>query len=443
MTENAGHATDAAAQEGDLLTLSILALLIGAVSGLLGAAFRIAVDWGDRLRNGLIRVEHHDGLFGLLFFVSLCASACALAAWLVQRYARQASGSGIPHVEAVMHGLVPPAALTLAPVKFFGGMLALGAGLTLGREGPSVQIGAVVAQMIGVGARRSWADCRLLLAAGAGAGLATAFNAPIAGAVFVLEELAQKFEHRMAIVALAASATAICVSRAIVGDGPIFTVAPIAFVSIAAEPLFIFFGALLGVFAIIFNRSLLATMFFMEERKRLPVEARAGLIGAGVALAGWYSPMLIGGGDEIVQQALSGRPLVALLPFLFLLRLAFLVLSYSGGTPGGIFAPLLALGAQAGLLFFSACHGLFPQMALEPQSFALVGMTALFAGVSRAPLTGIVLVTEMTANTTLLLPMIGACFAAMLVPTLLNNAPIYESLRIKTLQREKADPAQA
>src|SRR5215472_13264391 len=129
---------------------------------------------------------------GFFLVLILCAAATALAAWLVRRFSPQASGSGIPHVEAVIRGELPQAPFWLIPVKFVGGLLAIGSGLALGREGPSVQMGASLAHFLGKVFRRHWADCRMLLAAGAGAGLATAFNAPIAGAIFVLEELLRR-----------------------------------------------------------------------------------------------------------------------------------------------------------------------------------------------------------------------------------------------------------
>ena len=128
-----------------------------------------------------------EKLAGLVLIIIVCAASAALAAWLVRRYGFHESGSGIPHVEAVLDGELPPAPLSLIPVKFFGGVLAIGSGLALGREGPTVQMGAGVAHIIGKIGRRGWPDRRVLLAAGAGAGLATAFNAPIAGAIFVLE----------------------------------------------------------------------------------------------------------------------------------------------------------------------------------------------------------------------------------------------------------------
>ncbi|MFZ0840776.1 MAG: chloride channel protein, partial [Xanthobacteraceae bacterium] len=223
MDEDQGRAARAAggetaAGEGNLLVLAVLALVVGVASGLIGALFRLTLIWCDGLRDQWIAWARTGSFAGLLIVIGGTAAAVALAAWMVRRIEPHASGSGIPHVEAVLRGDLPPAPARLMVVKFIGGVLAIGFGLALGREGPSVQMGANVANWIGKLFRRAWPDCRVLLAAGAGAGLATAFNSPIAGAVFVLEELGRKFELRIAIAALGASTAAITVARLFLGD---------------------------------------------------------------------------------------------------------------------------------------------------------------------------------------------------------------------------------
>ena len=214
----------AADGSGNLLALALLALVVGAAAGFVGAVFRLALEQADRLRDALIAWAHGEQLQGFSIVVGACAAATLVAASLVRRLSPYASGSGIPHVEAVLHGELPEPPFRIIPVKFVGGVLAIGAGLALGREGPSVHMGATMAHLIGKLFGRNWPDCRVLLAAGAGAGLATAFNAPIAGAIFVLEELDRRFEPRIAIAALGASATAIAVSRVLLGNAPDFHV---------------------------------------------------------------------------------------------------------------------------------------------------------------------------------------------------------------------------
>jgi CIC family chloride channel protein len=330
----------------------------------------------------------------------------------------------------VLNEELPQAPFRIIPVKFIAGVLAIGSGLALGREGPTVQMAATIGHLIGKEFRRGWPDCRVLLAAGAGAGLATAFNAPIAGAIFVLEELVRRFELRVAIAALGAS-------RVLLGDAADFHVGELAYAGAATRPLYFVLGAVAGLAAIVYNRLLLGTIATMRQLDRWPVELRAGLIGGAVGILAWFAPDLVGGGDPITQRALLGADTLGLLPLFFLLRLGLGSVSYAAGTPGGLFAPMLVLGAQLGLFFGQLCQLVFPDLNIQPEGFAVVGMVAFFVGVVRAPLTGIVLVVEMTANVTMLLPMLGACFTAMLVPTLMRDPPIYDSLRELTLERER------
>ncbi len=434
------EASPDADQARGLATLTILALIAGAATGVVGAAFRLSLEAADRLRGLVIARAEAAPVPGFVIVVAACAAASLVAAWLVRRFSPNAAGSGIPHVEAVLRFGLPPAPYALAPVKFVGGVLAIGAGLALGREGPTVQMGASLAQLIGRTFGLSWRDCRALLAAGAGAGLATAFNAPLAGAVFVLEELVQAFDPRVAVAALAASATAISVVRAALGDRPDFLVSALPNVPIAAHPLFWVLGAAAGLAAVAYNRALIGAIAALG-RVPLPVEARAALIGAGVGALGFAWPAVIGGGDLITAGVLAGGLSLTLVAVMFVVRFGLGAISYAAATPGGLFAPLLVLGAQLGFLYGAVCHLAFPALDVPATSFALVGMAAFFTGVVRAPLTGMVLVSEMTGNVTLLQPTLGACAMAMLTPALLANAPIYDTLREALLRRPRAASA--
>jgi len=147
------------------------------------------------------------------------------------------------------------------------------------------------------------------------------------------------------------------------------------------------------------------------------------MVGALVGLTAWFAPDLVGGGDAITQRVLAGTEALLIVSVVFILRFGLGALSYAAGTPGGLFAPMLVLGSPSGLLFGTFCSHWFPSVAPHPTAFAVVGMAAFFTAVVRVPVTGIVLVAEMTASFTLLLPMLAACFAAMVMPTLLRNAP--------------------
>jgi len=426
-TENEG--------QGGLLALALLSLLAGAAAGLLAALFRLALLQADAWRGQLLAWGDGRGLWGLLAAVALAAAATALAAWLVRRFSLQAAGSGIPHVEAVERGELPPAPYRLIPVKFVGGVLAIGSGLALGREGPSVQMGASVAQMVGRASRRDAADCRALLAAGAGAGLATAFNAPIAGSIFVLEELVRRFDTRITIVTLGASASAIAVARVLLGNAPDFALEALPYVGVRGMLLFLLLGVLAGFMGVAYNRAIVGTLRVADRLPRCPVTLRAGVIGALVGLVAWYAPAMVGGGDSITQAALASGGTLAALAVIFLVRFALGAVSYAAGTPGGLFAPLLALGAVGGLAYGVLWQDILPEIRQPPVAFAVVGMAAFFTAVVRAPVTGIALVIEMTASFTLLLPMLAACFASMAVARLLNDEPIYDRLRRDLVER--------
>jgi chloride channel protein, CIC family len=421
-------------QDGSLLILALLALLAGLCSGAIGGSFRLALERSERLRNALITWAHLEKPPFALIVIMVCALASALAARIARRYAPYSAGSGIARVEAVLNHDLTPAPVRLVPLKFIGGLLAMGAGLVLGPEGPSVQMGASISEFVGRTFRRSWSDSRVLVAAGAGAGLAAVFNAPIAGAVFVLEELVKRFETRIAIAALGASATAIWIGRMLVGDQPNFQVVPLRYTGYGAGLLCLGLGIVMGFAGILYNRTLLGTLRLSDRFKRGPAEVRAGLVGGAVGLLALYIPAFVGTGESLTQQVLSDGFTFLMLLAIFVFRLGLGAVSYAAGTPGGLLAPTLALGALGGEICWHVCRLGFPMVAIQSQAFAIVGMAAFMTAVTRTPLTGIVLVLEMTGGFTMFLPMLGACFTAMIVPTLLSDPPLYDSLRERILE---------
>jgi chloride channel protein, CIC family len=416
-----------------LFLLAVLSGIAGACIGFICGLFRLALVEADHIRISLPERWQDEPLLGCSLLVVGAAAAGAFGAWLVRRFCENAAGSGIPRVEAVIRDGLPAAPFILVPVKFAGGLAAIGAGFALGREGPCVQMGAKAAHLLGKVFGRNSADCRSLIAAGAGAGLAAAFNAPFAGAAFVLEELTRQFDTRDAIAALGASGSAIVAARLLTGPAPDFIVTAISYPTSSDNLLCFALGVAAGVLGGVYSRVLLGALAIADHLARWPVEFRAALIGAAVGLVAWFTPDLAGGGDTLTQRTLDGAEPLALLPLLFAFRLVLGAASYAAGTPGGLFAPLLVLGAQIGFFF----GGLFDPGAADPAShaaaFAIVGMAALFTAVVRAPLTGMILVTEMTNNSTLLLPMLAACFSAMAVATMLREPPIYDALKERLL----------
>jgi CIC family chloride channel protein len=422
-------AEDRTAATAGMASLAMLSLVVGSASGMLGALFRRSLEAADHQRGRIAEwAQQHDWL-GLLALAALGAAATALAAWLVRHFSPAASGSGIPHVEAVLNKRAPQAPLRLIPVKFAGGLLAIGAGLALGREGPTVQMGASIAHLIGRLGRRNAEDCLTLLAAGAGAGLATAFNAPIAGAAFVIEELLRRFETRSSIATLGASASAIAVSRLLLGQGPDFHVAESPYPGLGALPFFLALGMVAGLLGVGYNRTILGALAVGARlSQRIAVELQAAAIGAAVGALVYWRPDWAGGGDALTERTLTHlAPVATVLPVL-LVRFLLGPVSYAARTPGGLFAPMLAVGTQIGVIYGTIVGGWFPAIESSPAAAGVVGMAAFFTAVVRAPLTGIVLVIEMTGSFTLLLPMLSACFGAMVVTTLTREPPIYDSL---------------
>jgi chloride channel protein, CIC family len=426
---------DAEEHRNGTLVLALLSLIVGVVSGLVCAIFRLMLQRADALRGGLIALAHGEGALGLLLVIAGAAVATAVAATLVRRISPDAGGSGIPEVEAAIRGGEPGRPIRNAIVKFVGGLLAIGSGLALGREGPSVQMGHSIADMVARLFRRGQSDSRVLFVAGAGAGLATAFNSPIAGAVFVLEELLRRFDTRTATAALGASAGAIAVARVLLGVEPDFTVSNQPFPGFATVPVHVVLGIVAGLAGAAYTRAILGSLAVADLSRGFPVAGRAALIGGLVGLLAWFAPQLVGGGDAITQQTLLNHGALAAIALIFAVRFVLGPLSYAAGTPGGLFAPMLVLGAQIGMVFGRLCVQWFPDAAAPPTAYAVVGMTAFFAAVVRAPVTGIALATEMTGCVDLLLPMLAACFGAMVVTNLLGIPPIYDLLRERAERR--------
>jgi chloride channel protein, CIC family len=411
------------------LILGLLSIVVGAFTGLIGASFRLLLHSAEVWRTSAVVHAHSWSWFGFVSLVCVIASTGGAAACLVFRYAPQAAGSGIPHVEHELKVGWSGNTVSIVIVKFFGGILAMGGGFALGREGPTIQIGGGIGHLIGRAFDLNSDECRVLLAAGAGAGLATAFNAPIAGAVFVLEELFGTFDAPITIATLGASASAICVSRVFLGQSPDFHVPTFGFLNFGVLPVSILLGIFTGLLGVLYNRAILTTLKLSSRFTKFDGGLRAGSIGVLIGVIAWFAPAWVGAGDSLTQQALSGPLTLTVLASVFALRFFLGPLSYAARTPGGLFAPMLVIGSQAGLLFFALCSHLVPSLVATPPQFAIVGMASLFASVVRAPVTGIILAVELTGSFTLLLPMLGAAFAAAVTASLLGEPPIYDSLR--------------
>jgi CIC family chloride channel protein len=284
-------------------------------------------------------------------------------------------------------------------------------------------VGAWVARL----ARLSAQDVRDAHAAAAGASFGVAFGAPLGGLVFVFEELARRFRARTMAAALIACGVAITIMRAM-ASRTIFHTGTLEPPEGTAFVPFLICGCVAGAVGALYNSLILGMLDVFGRMARLPLEFRAGLVGALVGLFAWYVPALVGSGDSQTQQVLDGGvPLFALVS-VFAIRFVLGPLSNAAGTPGGLFAPLLLLGAALGDAVGIVMHLVWPHAAPQPVAFAIVGMAAFYAGVIRAPLTGVVIVMEMTSSIALFAPMLIACFAALATTTVLKSQPLYDSL---------------
>lgn len=413
-----------------LILVSLLALAAGGAVGVVGGGFRWCLDRAGALRGDLWEWSHGLGDAGWLVPVAAVAAGAALAA-LIVRWMPLAAGSGIQHVEAVDRGEAPAPPLRLLPAKFVGGLLAIGSGLVLGREGPTVHMGAVIGAEAGRFGRRSDAEVRTLQTSLAGAGLAVAFNAPIGGALFVFEEVTKSWHPRTVFPTVVGVTAAVAVSRVILGDHPDFRVLDVPAPAMVLLPFFLVFGALTGVLGALYNRLVIGCLDAVALLPRVPMVAKAGVIGAVVGLALFLDPLSAGGGDQLAQLVVGGGAMALPLLLVYLaVRFVAGPVSYSAGTPGGLFAPLLAVGALWGALFAGVVAWIVPGSDVGVAT-AIVGMATFFAATVRAPFTGIVIVIEMTAITSVTLPMLASTVSAVLVAHLIGSRPIYDTLRLR------------
>ena len=424
------------------LAMLFCAALVGTLVGLAGVAFARAVEAIQQWRADTLTPEHIQGwmLYAAAFVIS--ALLAMVGYFLVRRFAPEAGGSGIPEIEGALEELRPVRWWRVIPVKFFGGLGTLGAGMVLGREGPTVQLGGNIGRMvIDMLGMRSNEARHTLLATGAAAGLAAAFNAPLAGILFIIEEMRPQFRYNL--ISIKAVFTGVIMAsivfRCFNGEQAVISVGKLADAPVQTLWLYLLLGMVIGMVGVLFNRLIFITQdlfarFYAGKTAR--VVLAGALLGGGCGILALLFAPGAGGGSALIPQAVHGVFPFALLLVIFLVRLVTTLLCFGSGAPGGIFAPMLALGTLLGTAFGVAMTDLFPLYHLEAGTFAIAGMGALFAASVRAPLTGIVLVLEMTDNYQLILPMIITCLGATLLAQFLGGKPLYSSILARTLARQ-------
>ena len=411
----------------------ILTLIIGAVCGLAAVAFHLAILRAEDLLINNAKAARGTGWAWLMILTP--ALGGLLSGILLQYVVPGARGSGIPQVKiayAVKGGRLP---LRDAIGKFIIGVLQIGSGASLGREGPTVHICAGIASALGRTFALSQQNLKRLLPVGAAAGIAAAFNAPIAAVTFTIEEVVGDLDQTVLSGVIVAAAIAAAIERGILGEHPVFTVTENYGLHHASS---LVFYAVLGVAAalvsLLFTEFLLKLRGWFRNQSIIPGFAQpaigAGLTGVLAVIAIYFLQTggVTGSGYETLSTALSGHLALRVMAILCLLKLAATVFSYSSGGAGGIFAPALFIGGMLGGSIGFLDVNLLGHSTDEIGAFALVGMGAVFAGIIRAPMTSVLIIFEMTGSYGLILPLMIANMTAYGLARRIRPIPIYEAL---------------
>lgn len=347
---------------------------------------------------------------------------------LVVKFEPMSSGSGIPQISGEIKGFFSPSWWRVIIAKLIGGASSVFAGLSLGREGPSVQFGGMAAKGV---AKLTGADDKLtvkMIACGAGAGLAAAFNAPLAGVLFVLEEIIQRFDRQVLCMGFVAAVTADFISKIFFGQSTVFSYQT-QNISLKHYWIFIILGVLLGLFGVLYNFVMSKTSdMFKAISKKVPRPAVFAVFFILSGVVGIFVPSILGGGNKMVELLINEKPELNALFFLLVAKFIFSALSSGTGAPGGSLQPLLILGTYAGAIFGTQASNLLDLSPDAWQLFVVVAMAGLFASIVRSPLTAIILVFETTGNMSNLLPLITVSLISYAVADFCKSEPIYETL---------------
>jgi CIC family chloride channel protein len=415
------HLADLRQREGQIFF--ILALVIGALTGLAVVAFIMLTE---RLGMRLYPVG------GAAWRRVLFPVAGSLSiGYLLYRYFPNARGSGVPQTKAALFARDGRITLRTVFGKFFCTSATLASGIPLGREGPSVQVGAGIGSVLGRSLGLSTEQVKKLIPVGAAAAIAAAFNTPLAAVLFSLEEITGDLYAPVMGAVVLASATAWMVLHVFLGDHPLFKVPQYQLVHPAEFGVYAVLGLAGGVISAAFTKMLLGirARFLLFPRNTVWFQPAVG--GLLVGLMGWFVPQVLGVGYGYVGDALNGRMALELMALLVILKLVAVTTSYATGNAGGIFGPSLFIGAMLGGTVGTIAHHLFPAYTATPGAYALVGMGAVFAGVVRTPMTSVLMIFEMTQDYAVIVPLMIANLVSLFIASRLQQEPIYEGLAIQ------------
>ncbi|HEX4582966.1 MAG TPA: chloride channel protein [Acidobacteriaceae bacterium] len=399
----------------------VLSIFIGIISGLLVVSFRVAISWiqtltlGSALQPGLLRLIFVPMIMGLV------------VAALVQWFFPAAGGSGVNQTKAALYIYNGYISFKTVIGKFITSALALGGGFSLGPEDPSLQIGAGVASVISRRLGMSRQRLRLFAPVGAAAGLAAAFNAPIAAILFVIEEVIGRWSAAVLGSVVLSAISSVVVARRFWGSEPMFQIPSLTQTDSRELLAYAVLGVIGGLAASIFSHALGYLRPRLRNLPRWTFFVQSPVAGLCVGLIGFVGfPQVMGPGYEVMNQAMHGQFTWKLLLALALLKILATTVSFSSGTPGGMFAPTLFIGAMLGASIGTFEKIFYPNLHITVGAYALVGMGVLFAAFLRVPLTSVFMVLEMSGNYSIILPVILANTIAYLVSRSLQPSSIFE-----------------
>ena len=409
-------------------------IAVGSIVGLVIALFRIMIVKADHARQMAVHLVKVKPIYAFAVLLVLI-----LIAWILDKLIRfepDISGSGIPQIEGELKGLEDQNWRKVLIAKFAGCVLAIGGGLALGREGPSIQLGG----MIGKGfARRKNAlltEERMLMSCGAGAGLAAAFGAPLAGVLFALEELHKNFSAEVLVSTMAASAVADYIAVNIIGLRPVFDFDVEHRIPLRLYWAVVLLGVILGILGVLYNKLLDKMQDFFDKFDSKFISIGIMLVISFLMM--FIYPTVLGSGNNLVKVISDGKFTLMALAVLFVAKLFFSTGSFGTGTPGGIFLPLLVIGAITGGLYSTFLSTVFGVEEYYIKGFVIIAMAGFFSAIVRAPITGVILITEMTGNFMTLLSLVSASLVAYVVADLLGGEPVYDQLMHRR-QRKKVE----
>ena len=400
-----------------------LALVIGALTGMAVVAFILLTE-----RMGMRLYPVGGAPWRRVLFPVVGSLGIG---YLLYRYFPDARGSGVPQTKAALYAREGRITLRTVLGKFFCTSATLASGIPLGREGPSVQVGAGIGSVLGrlLGLRSE--QVKNLIPVGAAAAIAAAFNTPLAAVLFALEEIVGDLNAPVMGAVVLASATAWMVLRVLLGNHPLFKVPQYELVHPAEFAVYAVLGVAGGLVSAAFTKLLLGmrARFLRFPQKTVWFQPVVG--GLLVGLVGWFVPQVLGVGYGYVGDALNGNMAFKMMLLLVVLKLLTVTTSYASGNAGGIFGPALFIGAMLGGTVGTVAHHLFPAYTATPGAYALVGMGAAFAGIVRAPMTSVLMIFEMTQDYAVIVPLMIANLVSLFIASRLQHEPIYEALAVQ------------